>query len=104
MTLATAPKLALKLGFWAVVFFVASASAQSILPVPQLLQQISQLEAQIQEERIKSEEEEYGPESPWGWDADAFPEATRSWMLYDIPESTLEQIEQNKDQNGKELL
>lgn len=38
------------------------------------------------------------------WDPSSMPEATRSWMMLDIPEPTWEQLELNKDQDGQPLL
>lgn len=100
----TARKLAFTLGFGAVVFFAASALAESILPVPQLLAQISQFEEQVEQQRLAAEQKNYGPDEPWSWEAEALPEATRSWLLFDLSEGTLDQIERNVDEKGEKLL
>lgn len=100
----SAKKLALGLGFLAVVFFALASQAQSLLPVRQIISSIYDYESRIADEQLAAEEKQYGPVNPYAWEPDAFPEAMRSWLLYDVPADVLDEIEQNKDENGEVLL
>ncbi|MBS1985927.1 MAG: hypothetical protein JST16_17335 [Bdellovibrionales bacterium] len=91
-------------GLWLVPIFVLADEGSFSLPVKEIILSIDEMEDATHSAALPEEVMEPVVGEGVVWDPYAAPESVLSHIMLDLPAGTYEQIEANKDQDGRPLF